>query len=1104
MNEQRAKFLNIRWFAVTILVIFVSAITCLAQNSTGSITVSVKDNTGAVISGASITVTGTDTGAVLRQVTSDAQGVAAIPLVPPGRYNIDVVMNGFKSLHRDAVDVQVGATASLDLALEIGAETESVTVTGETPLTEAKSQTIQQVIEQKEVTDIPLNGRNYVQAANFIPGAVPQAAGRDNSFTAYGNNGIQNAFLLDGARNVNYMRGLDDDQRDMIRPPLDALQEFTIQTSNYSAEFGASAGGILNAITKSGSDKIHGSAYEFMRNSAANAKDYFTPVGTAKAPLVRNQFGGSVGGPVLKDKLFYFGAFEENSNHGGSLNRGLVPTAAERTGDFSSAPAGGKVLPIYDPGSTTPTGTGTYTRTQFAGNKVPSNEINPIGQMLVNLYPQPNDSGPGVVYYTSNIASDTTEYNGIGRIDYTLTSTDSLFVRYAQSNTTTFNGVGLPTAQDPGNTNTIAKGIGVGYTRIFTPNFINNTRFAWTTVNYNGAGIKPRDPIINGLLADAITSGMPSISVQNFGGIGSEAISNAPLAKTSGVFDVAENLIWTHGKHLVSFGGEWMWIRPTTEAALGGRGTLGFTGTFTQNPNARSSSGAGLADLLLGYANSVTTGTPLTTTERGQYYAGYVNDQWTATQYLTLNVGARYEYSTPFIEINNHQANFVQDPGPLYLQYIVAGDPRLPRGLMYGDKTNIAPRLGFAYKVPHVNDLTVRGSFGIFWAQDEGLGITDRLTSNPPFYNYGAINDASDGIHTATGFALDPTTVIPQPTPVSGADFKLIPTYTGGLVSWPTHFKNGYVQEWSLSVEKKLPWDTLLEINYVGNHGVHLVAREQGNQPTVLNATTVQSRRPLAAVTQSTIDRIGEWNATQYQGMSAKYEKRFHNGISFRNSITYGHAFAITGNALDVCDTCGNGDTIQNTYDHAANWGPSDIDVRFRYTFDGTFESPFGKGKPFLADNRIASAALGNWVLSPIYQWQTGAPLTAGVSTDTANSGTLTRPNQICDPNGNRPETKQEWFNTGCLVQPANYTFGNMRVGTIKGPGQDNLDLSLQRNFPVPHWEGSNLNFRIEAFNALNHVRFSTPNVTVGASTYGQITSDVGQRQMQAAVRLTF
>jgi hypothetical protein len=350
---------------------------------------------------------------------------------------------------------------------------------------------------------------------------------------------------------------------------------------------------------------MHGSAYDFVRNSKADAKNYFANT-TAKGLLVRNQYGGSLGGAIRKDRIFYFGAYEGISNRSDSYNQGLVPTKLQKSGDFSQTlNSSGAVIPIYDPTSTALVGS-TYTRTQFTGNKITTG-INTIGQMLANLYPDPNLIVGTVTYYTSNIPSLQTTENGIGRIDYTISQSDSAFVRYAQSQSNTYTGVGLPNAQDPGNSTITSKGIGIGYTHIFTQRLINNTRFAWTTVADVGAGTMARNEIISGLLDPAITVGMPTISVQNLGSIGSEAVSNSPLSKTSGVFDVAENMIWTHSKHMLSYGGEVMWIRPNTEAALGGRGSLGFTGAFTESPSNRTATGEGLADMLLGYAHSVAT-----------------------------------------------------------------------------------------------------------------------------------------------------------------------------------------------------------------------------------------------------------------------------------------------------------------------------------------------------------------------------------------------------------------------------------------------------------------------------------------------------------------
>ncbi|MEZ2347052.1 carboxypeptidase regulatory-like domain-containing protein [Terriglobus sp. RCC_193] len=1081
--------------------LFLSATMLHAQNSTGAISITVFDAGGAAVPNAQVVVIGTDTGVQLRSLTTNDHGIAEVPLVPPGNYNVSITASGFRTYQQQSINVQVGATVTLRPALELGSASDAVTVTSQAPLIEDKSQTIQQVIENKELTDIPLNGRNYIQAANFIPGVVPQNAGRDNSFVAYGNDGLQNSFLLDGARNVNYLRGLDNGQRDMVRPPLDALQEFTVQTSNYSAEFGAGAGAILNAITRSGTNKWHGSAYDFIRNKVLDAKPYFSSSTAAKQQLVQNQYGGSLGGHILKDKLFFFGAYEGRHTKSSSFNQGAVPTALERSGDFSQSK-----YTVYDPATTAGSGS-TATRTAFSGNKIPSGRINTLGQQLANLYPLPNavsPTDPYTHYYTSFIPSKTDVKNGIGRVDYTISSKDSIFARYGETLSNAYTGVGLPGAQDPGNSRVDSKGIGAGYTRIITQSLLNELRFSWTSIADDGLGTFARNEYIPGLLDPNLSEGWPTFAVTSFGTLGSEAVGNTPLHKTSGVWDWADNVSWSHGKHLSKFGGEMMWIRPNTQSASNGRGSLGFTGAFTQLPSSRSNSGNAVGDLLLGYANSVTTGTILSSEERGWYYGGYANDQWNITPNLTINYGARYEIFTPFYDVDNREANFITDPdSPLYLQYIKAGiDTRLPRALVYTDKNNIAPRVGFAYRVPNVKDMTIRGSFGMFYSQDQGLGITSRLSTNPPYNNYGAISQSSDQINTSTSFQLSANQSVPRPAPVDPATFTLAPTYTGGVTSWVEHMQYGYVEQWSLSAQKQMPWGILTELNYVGNHGVHLLGRSNVNQPKVLNGTTVQSRRPLFSVTQGAVNQIGDWNASQYQGLSARVEKRFSKGIQFRNSITYGRTFSLLSQALDVSDSATNGDTLQNPYDHAANWGPADFDIPFRYVLNGIFSAPTGSHAVF--NNRIASAVLGGWAVSPVYVWQMGQPLTPATSTDLANSGATNRPNQLCPSGQGAPHTISRWFNTSCFAAQTQYTYGNASKGSIRGPGQNRLDLSLQRNFGVPRWEAANLNFRIEGFNVLNHVQYGNPNVTVGNTAFGTISSAQTMRQVQVAARLTF
>jgi hypothetical protein len=1078
--------------------------TAFAQAATGEVSITLVDPSGATVSDAEVIVSGTDTGATVRTLRSSDHGIADVPLLQPGRYNIHVAATGFKAIDRNAIVVSVGNVISLNLTLALGQATDVVTVTDETPLVEDKSETLSQVISGKQLTDIPLNGRNYLDAANYVPGVIPTSSSRDNTFSAYGNTGLQNAFLLDGARNVNYLRGLDNLQRDMVRPPIDGLREFTVDTSNFSAEFGAAAGGVVNAITKSGTNQIHGSAYDFFRNDDLDAQNYFA---ITKPLLVRNQFGGSLGGPIVRNHAWIFAAYEGVRQRDEITGTATVPTALERIGDFSRSAVAGVVGPIYNPAPTAGTGT-TATRTQFTGNVIPQGQLNAIGSTLAQYYPLPNAPTLGVNIYRRNAPERVDTKNGIARGDMQISAKDSIFVRYAHMINTTSNEAILPApAANPGQSQVTSKGVGVGYTRVLTNALIDEFRFSWTTMGIASGGTMARNEIIPGSLDLRVTTGTPVFSVSNYSGLGGQAgcCGNSPLQKTAGVFDFADNLSWSVGKHQLRFGGEVLLIRPHTFATSNGRSTFGFTGVFSQNPQSRGSSGNAIADLLLGDANSLTSGTVAENEERGWTYGIYVADQWQISSTLTINYGLRYEYSSPFVETQNRMGNFILDPGsPQYGQLIFSGNSLLPRSLLYGDKNNLAPRVGFAYRVPGVKNMSVRSSYGIFFGQDEGTGVTNRLTSNPPFFGYGATTISSDQLNPSTGFILSPTASIARPAPISASSFVLDPNATATLVSWPTHFQTSYVQQWSLSVQKELPWKVLTEVSYVGNHGSQLLGLGQGNQPTVLNGTTVNSRRPLAKYTIAPVKTVGNWNASLYDGVSAKLEKRFAKGYSFLNAITYGHAFDLQNPALDLCDTCGVGDTLQDNNNRKANYASSDNDVRFRYVLTGIIKLPFGKDKPLLNYSTAVAAVVGGWSVSPVYQYQTGLPFTVGMSYDAANAGTLTRPTQLCDGNHGGAGTIQQWFNPSCFINTVSYVFGNGGRNNVRAPGKNQLNLSLQRNFPLHFLDEGNLNMRLEGFNILNNPQFSAPGSTIGSTLYGVISAAGAPRQVQIAARLTF
>lgn len=1070
-----------------------------SQTSTGEIEITALDPSGTAIPNAAVTVTGSQTGNTIRSLVTNDRGVAAVPLLPPGSYDISVKASGFKTEISQAVNVDAGQIVSLPVHLELGTSSQSVTVVGQAPLVNEESGTLAQVVTQQQIIQLPLNGRDYLNLANLSPGAIPSTGSRDQTFSAYGNTGLQNAFLLDGARNENYIRGLDTRTRDMIRPPLDALTEFTVQTSNYSAQFGASAGAVVNAITKSGTNQIHGSAYDFVRNDHFDSVNFFAPPGP-KPLLVQNQFGGSLGGPIVKNHAWVFAAYEGLNQRSEQTSQSTVPSLAQRNGNFGSTP-------IYNPFSTVPNPNGSgYVRAQFPNNTIPASLLNPIGQGLVDDYPLPNVAGSSTLFAYNAPQLDDSK-NGVIRGDVQLTAKDTMFARYSIYRT----GINAypalpPPAQTPVNRTINTAGAGYGYTRTFSATLVNEFRFSWTTLDLHQDGTLPENQIIPGALAAGVDSSIPTFSVSGYAQLGAQpsCCGNIPLTKSSGVWDFSDNMTKSLGAHLLKFGAEFMLIRPTTQAANNARGSFGFTGVFTQNPQSRTNTGNAVADLLLGTANSVTTGTLAQAIERGWYAGEYFQDEWKVTPNLTVNLGVRYELFSPYIETHNRMANLILTPGdPLYGQYVLAGDPRKPRSLLTTDKNDWAPRVGFAYKIPKVTDFVVRGSFGIFYAQDQGNGVVSRMTDNPPFYGYGAVSITSDQLNPSSGFVLSSGASLPQVAPINPASFVLNPASTASLVSWPNENTTPYVEEWNFTVEKSLPWSMVWRTSYVGNTGVHLWGTYQGNQPLTNGPGSPNTRRPLAAITDAPVTVFAPWNMSSYEGMSSEVEKRFSTGVSFLSSFTYGHAIDYQDPALDLCDGCGSGDTVQNAYDRRAQRGPADNDVRLRYTFGGLFEFPFGRGKQFLQSG-VAGAIAGGWQITAIYQAQTGLPFTTSLSFDNANAGTVSYPNAVCS-GSLQHQSIQEWFNTACFVAPAQYVFGNEGRNVLRGPGEDNIDLSVHRDFHLPVERPFTLQLRMEAFNALNHPQFALPGATVGTATFGVITAtSVANRQVQLAARLVF
>ncbi|HEY3738376.1 MAG TPA: carboxypeptidase regulatory-like domain-containing protein [Bryobacteraceae bacterium] len=1090
-------------FSIRILAIFAFLMVCdtpalRAQSSTGEIDVVVKDSTDAVVADARVTIRGAETGAVVRTLETNTTGLAAAPLVNPGVYDITVEKEGFKTVVRKGLVLRVTETVSLQINLELGQTTQSVTVGAAAELVDTTSNAVGQVVGGETAEQLPLNGRNYLQLALLTAGTVP-SANKDQSFSAFGNRGMQNQYMLDGGINESFIRGIDNHQRDAMRPSLEAVQEFKVQTGNFSAEYGSSAGGVVTVVTKSGTNEIHGSAFEFLRNSAISARDFFAPPGKVP-PLAFNQFGGSGGGPIKKNRAWIFGAYQQTEIRQASTLISAVPTVAMKNGIFPNT--------IYDPSTTAPNPNGSgFVRTPFPNNTIPAASFNSIGLMLAKLYPDPNLSTSGN-NYVLNAPGSTSLGNGTFRGDVQLSSKDNAFARFSFNRGTIS---GYPALPQPADTPVLehlpAWNVGVGETHVFGPALVNEFRFAWSRPTVAKDGTLPRNSIIPNALSAGIDSSIPMFNVTGFAGLGAQPIglTNVPLSKTSGVWEFSDNASKNVGNHLLKFGYTHQYVRMYTFTALSGRGTLSFDGSYTQNPQSRTGTGSGLADLLLGLAQGVTTSSTGVSNLRANNDLMYFQDDWKVTRRLTLNLGLRYELYWPLTEVNNELGNFVSDPSdPNFGKMIFAGTGGNSRSLMNVDKRAIAPRFGFAYQVPHSGDLTIRGGFGLFYGNpDEQTGVGNMMTNNPPFVGYGSVSLAGDKNNPATAFNLNGSLPAVQSV-TNPSSFVLVPTATSGLISWPKYYKDPVVNQWNLSIQKQLPGSTIMELNYVGNNANGLWNSYPGNQPLLPGPGAVIPRRALAAFTQAPITAMGAWGFSHYEGVTARVEKKMTHGIYMLASFTYGRAIDLSsGVSLDGCSYCGVSESVENAYNLSAQKGPSDSNVPRRLVFSTTWDPPFGKSRHYLKTG-VPAAILGDWEMSAIWTAQDGQPFTLNLSVDNANVGNTNWPNRVCSGRLDHP-TLQQWFDPSCFVVPPLYTYGNAGRNVLYGPGTDNVDFAVHRFFPIPIRENMRLEFRAEFFNFLNHPEFAMPNVTLNLATTGQITAtSIPNREVQFALKLAF
>lgn len=1107
-----------RWSKALCLVatLFLACSRCPAQVASAELSGTVLDASGAVIPGAKISANHVATNTTHATV-SGKSGEYVLPALPPGDYTVTVDAPGFRTLVHSGVSLQISQQAKLNLTLEIGQASETVEVTGTPPLLQAQSSSLGTVVNEKLVNQLPLNGRNFVQLATLSPGVNgvgfsasgtimggtrPDDRRPASNIFSNGNREGDNNFLYDG---------IDNNERltlsIVLRPAVEAVREFKIQTNLYSADVGRNSGAVVDVITKSGTNELHGSLFEYLRNSAVDARSYFNKRGTAFPAFRLNQFGGSLGGPVVlpkiyngKNRTFFFMDYEGYRSSTQVFVLGNVPTVRERQGDFS------ETAPIYDPLTTraNPSGTGLI-RDQFAGNQIPVNRRDPIAMKMINAYPLP--TGPGRFNnYSSNRVQTQSWNQGDIRIDHQITPKDMIFGRYAIQNTqttapntypaTTIAGLDKPVnlsdeASFAGTSYQPAQHFVASYLRIVSPTVVNDFRVGFNRyrMDYAPSDYAPGAALGNklGVPNSNVTpreQNLPIFSPSGYLGIGQTR--SLPIYRRENTFEELDNLTWTRGSHTLKLGIDFRRRQLTIYQTNLGNGRFNFSPGLTDSRSPAGKGGDSLASFMLGYAtlaghdyNFAFPGIRLN--ELGTYVA----DDWRITKKLTVNYGLRWDYFSPPSESQNRWSNFNIQTGKME----IAGRDGV--GLTADVKPywkNFGPRFGFAYQAfPHT---VLRGGFGIFYNTSGSEAGTMRMARNIPFglSLQTTPGDITPGPIVSQGFA-----------PLPEVDFSLADHPSGVQTAVDPNFRPSYAEQFNLVGEHEIvPWEMVLKVAGVGNLGRRLYSPYDANQP-IPGPTAVNTRRPLYAINPnvSTVNYFATGGISQYYALQVTADKRFNHGVSVLLGYTWSHALdnvplEFGGGAL--------GPAPQDPRNMAAEFSNSPIDMRHRLTLSYLWALPFGKGKMFLDHGGLANMVVGGWQMNGILTTQSGLWFSPVLQTSTTN-GTGSRPDRIGTIS--YPKTLTKWFDPSAFGSPAPYTYGNAGRDSLVGPGRTNWDTSIFKTFPVH--DQAFFELRVEAFNVLNHPQFGYPNASIGNAQAGQITSIVGNpRNLQASLRFQF
>jgi Carboxypeptidase regulatory-like domain/TonB-dependent Receptor Plug Domain len=1055
------------------LLLICGAVEALSQ-TTASIFGTVTDNSGAVVVAARIEATNIRTNEVRTTVTG-GEGSYNLPELPVGLYRMRIECQGFKTENRDGIELSLNRNAMVNVQLAVGAVSEQVNVTGDAPLVEATTSEMGNVVDQKRVVDLPLNGRNTLSLVSLVPGAGALTTSNSQGFSTNtasinGQRPEDSNWLLDGGDNTSPLRNYGNNV-----PNPDAVQEFRVITSNYDAQYGRSVGGVINVITKSGSNEFHGSLFEFLRNRSLNARNFFQATTT---PLVQNQFGGSFGGPIVRNKTFFFFSPQWYRQRTAAFqNSALVPTVAERNGDFSNVRTTIKEPPTGQP---------------FPNNIIPSSRVSPIAQAYLNLaIPLPNapQLGPNALVQSASQPSDETQY--LFKVDQIFSEKHKLSASLFLDNNSQYqqflNSVDWIKRKIEDN----SQAASLNEYWVISPTMLNHFALTFTRSAANRL-VTPDNVSMNDLGSkfSPLPQGPqlpPEIAVSGYLNVGS------PIGgpKTADNYAANESFSWTRGRHEITFGGDagvrklMDWTASSNEGGL-----FQFDGSATGNP---------LADLMIGSVYSLNVVAQQYKTDSQWFFYGYAQDKIRVNKRLFLTLGMRYESNAPPVSPTNALVTY--RPGmqstcvpqaPIGL--VFPCDPGISRATFNPDLNNWAPRVGIAYDVFGDGKTIVRTGYGIFYAFALFNSLQDPQTSTPFSFNETIYNTTLANPYGPAGGSPFPFLVNSQnlkfPTPIAYG-------YNGTAGYVDPNLRNGYVQQYNFTIQHQFGKDWLAEVAYVGNASRKLTGSRDTDAPIPSAAASIANlnqRRPLYPAFTQVSETSGFVNAS-YNALQARIEKRFSHGFTLLGSYTM-------SKSVDDDSTFGSDSHWADQNDIRLDYATGDYNQHQQFVVSGAWELPF-----FRNSKGISHQALGGWSANVIGSFYTGLPVNLLTGTDNNFDGVNSdRPNVVgpWQLGTSRPRAQliQAWFNVRAFQPNLPGQLGDVGRNVLAGPGTKNLDLDFSKNIPIT--EHRQLQFRCDMFNAANWVNLGSPVATLNSPNFGKIQTAGNPRIFQLALKFLF